>query len=392
VPKILLVAGARPNFMKIAPVLRALEKVSQLEGHVVHTGQHYDQNMSENFFKGLGIKRPKYNLEVGSGSHAVQTANIMIKFEQVCMKEEPDLVLVVGDVNSTIATGLVAKKLHIDLAHVEAGLRSRDRDMPEEINRMATDAITDMFFTTEKEGTANLLAEGHDKIASICDTIRADPKRYESYKIFPCMPYAHKYANAVTELGIVGMLKEYIPGNIFSTVAKGGLAFARKDFAAMMELLVDAEMKMFKGIQTPVIFLQNVVTDLLLGLGMNEFFVDFNEYVRKKYNAEAGFITMNLPKLLDVLEKKGITNPIICASINKTVFRMSGGKEVYEKVIAEQKCRCIAMQVLAAGAIRPAEAFEYVCGLKGVSSILFGASTKAHITESKKAIEEFSKS
>jgi UDP-N-acetylglucosamine 2-epimerase (non-hydrolysing) len=162
-PKILLVAGARPNFMKIAPILRALEKVPQLEGHVVHTGQHYDQNMSENFFKGLGIKSPKYNLEVGSGSHAVQTANIMIKFEEVCIREKPDLVLVVGDVNSTIATGLVAKKLHIDLAHVEAGLRSRDRDMPEEINRMATDAITDMFFTTEKEGTANLLAEGHDK-------------------------------------------------------------------------------------------------------------------------------------------------------------------------------------------------------------------------------------
>jgi UDP-N-acetylglucosamine 2-epimerase (non-hydrolysing) len=161
--KLLLVAGARPNFMKIAPILRALEKKPMLEGLVVHTGQHYDQNMSESFFKALGIKSPTYNLEVGSGSHAVQTANIMIKFEQVCMKEEPNLVLVVGDVNSTIATGLVAKKLHIDLAHVEAGLRSRDRSMPEEINRMATDAITDIFFTTEKEGTANLLAEGHNK-------------------------------------------------------------------------------------------------------------------------------------------------------------------------------------------------------------------------------------
>jgi hypothetical protein len=239
-------------------------------------------------------------------------------------------------------------------------------------------------------GISTFMCTTHDKIADICDAIRSNPKRYESFKIFPCMPYAHKYANAVTELGIMGMLKEYIPGNIFSTVAKGGLAFARKDFASMMELLVDAEMKMFKGIQTPVIFLQNIVTDLLLGLGMNEFFVDFTEYAKTKYKAEAGFITMNLPKLLDVLEKKGITNPIICASINKVGFRMSGGRAVYENVIAKNKCRCIAMQVLAAGAIRPAEAFEYVCGLKGVSSILFGASTKAHIEESKKVIESFS--
>jgi hypothetical protein len=238
-------------------------------------------------------------------------------------------------------------------------------------------------------GITTFMCTTHDKIASICDTIRANPKRYESYKIFPCMPYAHKYANAVTELGILGMLKEYIPGNIFSTVAKGGLAFARKDFSAMMELLVDAEMKMFKGIKTPVVFLQNVVTDLILGLGMNDFFADFNNYVKEKYNAEAGFITMNLPKLLDVLEQKGVENPIICASVNKVGFRMSGGREVYEKTLAERKVRCIAMQVLAAGAIRPAEAFEYVCKLKGVQSVLFGASSKAHIEEAINYIKNF---
>jgi UDP-N-acetylglucosamine 2-epimerase (non-hydrolysing) len=160
--KIVLVAGARPNFMKIAPILREIEKyLQELEGILVHTGQHYDHNMSDTFFKSLGIKEPDYNLEVGSGSHAFQTAEIMVRFEEVCVKENPDLVLVVGDVNSTIAAGLVAKKLHVSLAHVEAGLRSRDWTMPEEINRIATDAITDMFFTTEKEGTQNLLAEGH---------------------------------------------------------------------------------------------------------------------------------------------------------------------------------------------------------------------------------------
>jgi UDP-N-acetylglucosamine 2-epimerase (non-hydrolysing) len=118
--------------------------------------------MSDTFFASLGIKKPEYNLDVGSGSHAVQTAGIMIKFEEVCLSEKPDMVLVVGDVNSTIATGLVAKKLHITLCHVEAGLRSGDRNMPEEINRLATDAITDLFFTTEPEGTKNLLKEGHN--------------------------------------------------------------------------------------------------------------------------------------------------------------------------------------------------------------------------------------
>ncbi|MBN1309606.1 MAG: UDP-N-acetylglucosamine 2-epimerase (non-hydrolyzing) [Chitinispirillaceae bacterium] len=162
--KIVLVAGARPNFMKVAPILRTIERYShELCGVLVHTGQHYDRNMSHTFFTSLGIREPDYNLEAGSGSHAAQTAHVMIRFEEVCLKENPDIVLVVGDVNSTIAAGLVAKKLHISLCHVEAGLRSRDRSMPEEINRLATDAITDIFFTTEPEGTANLLGEGHTK-------------------------------------------------------------------------------------------------------------------------------------------------------------------------------------------------------------------------------------
>jgi UDP-N-acetylglucosamine 2-epimerase (non-hydrolysing) len=159
--KIILVAGARPNFMKIAPIIRAMKHISDLTPVLVHTGQHYDKNMSGTFFQTLGIPDPDYNLQVGSGSHAVQTAEVMVRFEEVCLKEKPDMVMVVGDVNSTIATGLTAKKLHITLAHVEAGLRSGDRTMPEEINRLATDAITDMFFTTEPQGTQNLINEGH---------------------------------------------------------------------------------------------------------------------------------------------------------------------------------------------------------------------------------------
>jgi UDP-N-acetylglucosamine 2-epimerase (non-hydrolysing) len=160
--KLLLVAGARPNFMKIAPIMRAVRaRPDSISCKLVHTGQHYDAAMSQTFFDELDIPAPDYNLEVGSGSHAVQTANIMIRFEQVCLKEKPDMVMVVGDVNSTAACALVAKKLHIAVAHVEAGLRSGDRAMPEEINRLVTDAISDLLFVTEKAAIQNLRAEGH---------------------------------------------------------------------------------------------------------------------------------------------------------------------------------------------------------------------------------------
>lgn len=228
-------------------------------------------------------------------------------------------------------------------------------------------------------GINTFMCTTHDRIANICEIIRKDPVKYQDFKIYPCMPYAHKYANAVTELGIAGTLKQYIPGNFFGSILKGGVAYISKDYMSIMELMIDAEMKMFKGINTPVIFLQNVMTDLLLGLGMHEFLVGFANYVRQKYNAEPGFITMNLPKLLDVLEKSGISNPIICASINKANFRMSGGKDLYEKVLSEGRCRVIAMQVLGGGAIPASEALEYVSNLPNVESILFGASSKQNI-------------
>ena len=158
--KIILVAGARPNFMKIAPLMNALKDHPTLEAILVHTGQHYDEKMSHSFFDQLNIPKPHINLEVGSGSHATQTARIMEKFEAVCFSEEPDMVLVVGDVNSTAACSLVASKLHIKVCHYEAGLRSRDRNMPEEINRLVTDAITDLFITTSADASENLISEG----------------------------------------------------------------------------------------------------------------------------------------------------------------------------------------------------------------------------------------
>jgi len=157
--KIINVVGARPNFMKIAPLIREYRKHSNIQSILVHTGQHYDKNMSDNFFKDLNIPKPEYNLNVGSGSHAEQTAKIMIEFEKVCLKEKPDLILVVGDVNSTVACALVAAKSQIKIAHVEAGLRSFDRRMPEEVNRIMTDSISDYYFVTEKAGMENLKKE-----------------------------------------------------------------------------------------------------------------------------------------------------------------------------------------------------------------------------------------
>ncbi len=165
--KILNVVGARPNFMKVAPIHRQmLRKPEIFEPILIHTGQHYDDRMSKFFFNDLGLPEPDVFLGVGSGSHAEQTARIMIEFEKVCLKYQPDLVLVVGDVNSTAACSLVASKLWIPVAHVEAGLRSFDRQMPEEINRLVTDALSDYLFITEKSGRENLLKEGisEDKI------------------------------------------------------------------------------------------------------------------------------------------------------------------------------------------------------------------------------------
>jgi len=158
--KIICVCGARPNFMKIAPLMRVFHGNNHFETLLVHTGQHYDENMSKLFFDQLGIPKPDINLEVGSASHAVQTAQIMERFEPIVREYQPHYVLVVGDVNSTIACGLVAVKLGVRLIHVEAGLRSYDRTMPEEINRVLTDAISELLFVTEESAVGNLSQEG----------------------------------------------------------------------------------------------------------------------------------------------------------------------------------------------------------------------------------------
>lgn len=239
-------------------------------------------------------------------------------------------------------------------------------------------------------GIRTFMCTTHDRIGQVCDHMRAHSSRYKDFIFYPGMPYAHKYANAVTEDGVLGALNKFVPGNMFGALVRGGTAVATKDTIGLMKLLVDAEMKMFKGLRTDVIFIQNVVTDMLLGLGFTDVFYEFAEYIKKKYDAEPGFITMNLPRLLDTLEACGVDNPIVCASINKIGFRMCGGIEAYERVLRERKFRAIAMSVFASGAIPPAEALQYVSTLPGLQSIVFGASSKGNILQTKELIEKYS--
>lgn len=161
--RIHIIIGARPNFMKAAPVYHALKEVDEVDVEMIHTGQHYDKKLSDDILADLQVPAPEVNLKVGSGSHAVQTANIMIAYEALCMTDRPDLVIVVGDVNSTIACALTAAKLGLQVAHLESGLRSGDRGMPEEINRLLTDRISDVLWTPSEDADYNLLSEGVEK-------------------------------------------------------------------------------------------------------------------------------------------------------------------------------------------------------------------------------------
>ncbi len=189
IKKITLIAGARPNFMKIAPLIHALQK-STISYRLVHTGQHYDKAMSETFFNELNIPHPDINLACGGGTQAEQTAAIMVAFEKELISNPTDLVLVVGDVTSTMACSIVAKKLNTKVAHVEAGIRSYDMTMPEEINRMVTDVLADYFFTTTQWATNNLIKEGisNDKIFLVgnvmIDTLLANRSRFTQPKIY----------------------------------------------------------------------------------------------------------------------------------------------------------------------------------------------------------------
>jgi len=252
-------------------------------------------------------------------------------------------------------------------------------------------AIIEVLEDAYAEGVKTFMCTTHERMGEICDFFRANQDRYPDYTFYPCMPYAHKYANAAAELGMLGAVRSFLPEeNKLGALLKGGMSLARQDVEGLARLLIDAEMKMFAGLKTPVIFLQNVATDFLMGLGFNEAFKMFADCVRERYQAEPGFITMNAPMLQRRLEKLGIENPIICANINKIGFRMCGGMQAYEDLIAEGSCRLIAMSVFASGALPPQEALEYVCRFPNIESIVFGASSRRNIAQTKQLIDRLS--
>lgn len=255
--KLILVAGARPNFMKIAPLMHALSGHQTIHPVLVHTGQHYDVKMSGRFFEELNIPAPDINLEVGSDSHAVQTARIMEGFEQVCLQENPDYVLVVGDVNSTAACTLVASKLGIKTIHYEAGLRSLDRTMPEEINRLVTDAISDIFITTSKDADENLLHEGvsTDKIFMLgnlmIDTLVEQLSKAQKTELR--FPLLNRNSEIQMEVDFkekqYGVMTFHRPNNVDSRESLTKLLYLWGEISEQVPLLFPVHPRTYKNLQ-----------------------------------------------------------------------------------------------------------------------------------------------
>jgi UDP-N-acetylglucosamine 2-epimerase (non-hydrolysing) len=242
-PSVHLVAGARPNFMKIAPIVRALQADGRLAWKLVHTGQHYDRNMSDVFFEELGIPAPDVHFNCGGGSHAVQTARIMEAFEAHVAADRPDAVVVVGDVNSTLACAIVAKKAGIKVAHVEAGLRSGDMAMPEEINRIVTDSISDWFFVTEPSGVANLRREGQPDARIfhvghvMVDNVVHQVRQLEAADTAALATDAIKRRLAGEPRGRYGVVTLHRPSNVDDPATLGPIAAALKAIADDLPLV-----------------------------------------------------------------------------------------------------------------------------------------------------------
>lgn len=267
---------------------------------------------------------------------------------------------------------------------------SEEKARAQQMRFQDLDAIMAVLNDAYDLGVTTFMCTTHDRIAEVCDQVRANPERYAKMQFFPCMPYAHKYANAVTDDGFLGAIQRFLPEEgLINSIARGTSSLARKDIAGISTLLVDAELKMFAGLSTPVIWMQNVVVDLLSGLGFTDAFQIFAEHVRDRYHAEPGFITMNLPRVLDDLDRAGVENPIVCSNINKIGFRMSGGVDGYLQAMEKRPFRAVAMSVFASGAIPPRDAIEWVCGLPNLESIVFGASSRRNIASTVELVDEY---
>ena len=254
--------------------------------------------------------------------------------------------------------------------------------------------IIEVIDTAYDCGIHAFMFNTHDRVAELCDHFRANPQRYSDLRLYPSMPYAHKYANAVNEKGIISALNEFLFADksakqVLSTVIRGGLSVINRDLMEVMRLLVDAEMQMFRKLDVRAIFLQNIISDMLLGLGCKSVFSEFAAYVKSKYGADPAFNTMNLPLMVNCLLDVGIENPIVCSSINKIGYLMSPDIEEYETTLRGKPFRAMAMSILASGAINAEEAIQYVTGLSNINSIVFGASSKANIINTKQMIDQY---
>ncbi len=271
------------------------------------------------------------------------------------------------------------------------GINHRSQDKAEELLKRFSDVhnILKVYDDAFDCGIKAVMLNSNDRAEEICQYFRDHKDKYGDITWYPSVPYPHKYADMVNEMGILPAISEVLfkgnsAGGILNMIGKGTMAVLTKDAMKMMEMLLDVEFKIYRGLNVKVFFLLNPITDLLLGYNIKDVFEHYCEYVRKKYKTTPGFITLNMPYLKSKLEEWGIEDVVICSSINKAGFNMFPSKEAYEKAIAENdpnKYQLMAMSPLASGSITPQESFDYINNMN-LQSVVFGASSKAHIQSS----------
>lgn len=270
------------------------------------------------------------------------------------------------------------------------GINHSSQDKAEEMAKRFSDIknILNVYDNAFDCGIKAVMLNSNDRAAEITQYFRDNKSKYGDLAWYPSIPYPHKYADMVNELGIVPTINEMLIKNntaagMLSMITKGVTVAMTKDAMKILEMLIDVEYKMFKGLDCRVLFLQNVITDLLLGYGIKDVFQHYCEYIRKKHKILPGFITLNMPYMKTKFQEWGIEEVVICSTVNAAGFNMYPSKEVYERVIAENdpsKYQLMAMNVLASGSITPKQSFDYINGLK-LQSVVFGASSKAHIKD-----------
>lgn len=271
------------------------------------------------------------------------------------------------------------------------GINHRSQDKAEELLKRFSDVhnILKVYDDAFDCGIKAVMLNSNDRAEEICQYFRDHKDKYGDITWYPSVPYPHKYADMVNEMGILPAISEVLfkgnsAGGVLNMIGKGTMAVLTKDAMRMMEMLLDVEFKIYRGLNVKVFFLLNPITDLLLGYNIKDVFEHYCEYVRKKYKVTPGFITLNMPYLKSKLSEWGIEDVVICSSINKAGFNMFPSKEAYEKAIAENdpsKYQLMAMSPLASGSITPKESFDYINNMN-LQSVVFGASSKAHIQSS----------